>query len=349
MGEHEGRAAVGGGEKGGRKDAPVVRAHAPRTPPPDRRGGTDPRGQGVHVPVGLIRRNEKAIRTEGGKADPISASSHERVIKKKKGFFKGIFCVWTGERFVGTCAMRPPSYPFAIVIPVFNHPQRIPSVAEEALGLHVPVIVVDDGSTDDTPDRLRLVEGITLLRHASNLGKGAALLTGFQAAAPLASWAVTVDGDGQHSPREAPLLFAAVSPGERPIVVGRRQNMAEQPAPWTSRFGRGFSNFWVRCAGGPALADTQSGMRLYPLPEVLALPVKARRFQYEVEVLVWAHRQGIPVREAPVTVHYPPPGQRVSHFRPGKDFLRNATTFTRLVFLRIFLRIFLRLPAPPRS
>jgi hypothetical protein len=106
--------------------------------------------------------------------------------------------------------------------------------------------------------------------------------------------------------------------------------------PWTSRFGRKFSNFWVRVSGGPAILDSQSGMRIYPLPEALNLGTKARRFQFEVEILVQAKRKGLPVIEAPVRVNYNPNGSRISHFRPFVDFLRNSSTFTRLIFTRIF-------------
>jgi hypothetical protein len=109
-----------------------------------------------------------------------------------------------------------------------------------------------------------------------------------------------------------------------------------QAVPWTSRFGRGFSNFWVRCAGGPRLADTQSGFRLYPLPETLQLDVRARRYQFEVEVLVKARWQGLAFCETPVGVTYQPKGGRVSHFRPFVDFCRNSATFSRLITQRIF-------------
>ena len=109
-----------------------------------------------------------------------------------------------------------------------------------------------------------------------------------------------------------------------------------QDVPWTSRFGRGFSNFWVRCSGGPRLSDTQSGFRVYPLAEVLALRTRGRRYQYEVEVLALCHWHGIEVREVPVRVNYQQ-GGRVSHFRPFVDFWRNAWTFTRLITLRLLL------------
>ena len=84
------------------------------------------------------------------------------------------------------------------------------------------------------------------------------------------------------------------------------------------------------------------GMRVYPLPETLALGVRARRFQFEVEILVRARWEGIPVLEAPVWVSYAPGSKRISHFRPFVDFCRNSETFTRLIFLRIIRRILRR-------
>lgn len=223
----------------------------------------------------------------------------------------------------------------ALLIPAYNHGDRIAAVIEGARPLGLPIWIVDDGSTDGTAAGLRGLSGITVLRHELNLGKGAALLTGFAALAGQADWAVTLDADGQHDPRDVPALLQVIPPGLRPIVVGRREGMFVPSVPWTSRFGRGFSNFWVRAAGGPALSDTQSGMRVYPLPEALRLGVKARRFQFEVEILVRARWRGIPVIEAPVGVSYAPDGRRVSHFRPWADFWRNSETFSRLIILRL--------------
>jgi glycosyltransferase involved in cell wall biosynthesis len=225
---------------------------------------------------------------------------------------------------------------FAILIPVYNHAAGIGPVIERARGLGLPVWVVDDGSTDGTAARLGKIEGITVIRHGQNRGKGAALLTGFAALAGRADWAVTLDADGQHDPNDVPGLIRAIPTGSRPIVIGRRVGMVGEDVPWTSRFGRGFSNFWVRCAGGAPLSDTQSGMRIYPLPETAGLGVRARRFQFEVEVLVRARWAGIPVIETPVGVSYRPGMKRISHFRPCVDFCRNSETFTRLIFLRLF-------------
>jgi len=231
----------------------------------------------------------------------------------------------------------------AIVIPVYNHEATVADVVRQSLALGYPVFVVDDGSTDGTYERIRDIPSITILRHAQNSGKGAALLTGFAEAAKIADWAATLDADGQHRPEDVPRLFAAVPEGNRPIVVGRREGMQAEHVPWASRFGRRFSNLWVQASGGPAVSDTQSGMRLYPLPETLNLPVRARRFQFEVEVLVKARWYGMLVKEAPIHVFYAPKNERISHYRGFVDFMRNSAAFTRLIFGRFFLLPFIRL------
>ena len=225
---------------------------------------------------------------------------------------------------------------FAFVIPVYNHAGTIANVVRDAQTLGFPVFVVDDGSTDSTYNQIKEIEGIKILRHAQNQGKGAAIMTGFAAAATHADWAITVDADGQHYPEDAKKLIRAIPKKTRSIVVGARAYTPGEHVPWTSRFGRHFSNFWVRTSGGPAISDSQSGFRIYPLPEALNLKTKARRFQFEVEILVHANKDGIPAIEAPVRVNYNPQGARISHFRPFVDFLRNSSTFSRLIFRRIF-------------
>jgi glycosyltransferase involved in cell wall biosynthesis len=224
---------------------------------------------------------------------------------------------------------------FCVVIPVYNHEGTVGEVARKALGLGAPVVVVDDGSTDGSRRRVESVAGIRVLRHGCNKGKGAALLTGFSEASKTCRWALTLDADGQHDPSDAPSLLNAVPEGVRPIVVGTRTGMTGEAVPWTSRFGREFSNFWVRLSGGPKISDSQSGFRLYPLPEVLHLGAGSKRFQFEVEILARAGWKGIPVVEAPVGVDYMPMGRRISHFRPFLDFFRNSNTFSWLILQRI--------------
>lgn len=163
------------------------------------------------------------------------------------------------------------------------------------------------------------------------------MITGFAAALRFADWAVTIDADGQHDPDEIVSLIEAIPEGKRPLVIGKREGMEHGNVPWSSRWGRRFGNFWVWASCGRWLSDSQSGFRIYPLPETLHLGTRARRYQFEVEVLVRAVWRGIPIVETPVHVLYGPFNERVSHFRPWLDFWRNTRTFTRLVAMRVLI------------
>jgi glycosyltransferase involved in cell wall biosynthesis len=231
---------------------------------------------------------------------------------------------------------------FAIVIPVYNHGPMIESVIMNSLKLNLPVIVVDDGSTDSSSDRIKNIDGIQFLRWRENRGKGAAIISGFDRASEIADWAITIDADGQHNPEDALNLIRAIPENSRPLVVGMRQGMTDQDVPWTSSFGRKFSNFWVKISGGPQMTDSQSGFRIYPLPESMNLGVKARRFQFEVEILVRAAWANIPVIEVPVSVSYAKGPLRISHFRPFVDSIRNARTFYQLITRRLLIHPFTR-------
>ena len=234
-------------------------------------------------------------------------------------------------------------YRLAFVIPVYNHAQQAGEVAEKTVEMGFPVFAVDDGSTDSSAEILHAIDGLTVIKHQENRGKGAALVTGFTAASKIADWAVTLDADGQHDPKDAISLIKAVPSGQRPMVVGTRRGMAYRNVPWTSRWGMKFSNFWLWICSGKWIADSQCGFRLYPLPETLNLKAKTRRFQYEVEILALAAWNGLQIIEAPVGVVYLPPERRRSHFRSGLDFWRNTKTFTRLILNRMFIPRSLRI------
>ncbi len=230
---------------------------------------------------------------------------------------------------------------FSVIIPVYNHAQTVADVVRKAKKLGFPTWVVDDGSTDATYDNLKNIADIQVLRHSKNRGKGAALITGMSEAAKTARWSITLDADGQHNPDDAYHLIDAIPKNKRPLVIGCRKGMDDVRVPWTSRFGRLFSNFWVKASGGPVVADSQSGFRVYPLPESLDLNVTSRRYQFEVEFLVKANWRHWPVVEAPITVSYHPGRPRISHFHPWIDFFRNAAVFSRLIIYRIFTFKFL--------
>jgi glycosyltransferase involved in cell wall biosynthesis len=190
--------------------------------------------------------------------------------------------------------------------------------------------VVDDGSTDGGADRLADLD-CRVIRLDRNRGKGAAILAG--AAHALAQGfaaIITVDADGQLDPAEAGQLAAAAA-GQWPAIVIGARRMDRDNAPGASLFGRAFSNFWVRLECGRELPDTQSGYRLYPVRELLALKTGCRRYDFEVESLTRAAWAGLPIQAVPVAVHYPPAAERQSHFHRFKDNFRLTCLHTRLV------------------
>ncbi|PXF58504.1 MAG: DUF2062 domain-containing protein [Deltaproteobacteria bacterium] len=227
--------------------------------------------------------------------------------------------------------MNPRLLHTLLVIPIYNHGPTLRSVVERALNAGWPVLVVDDGSTDKGPDRITDLP-CRLHRLPHNQGKGSAILTG---AGLAAQWGydtiVTVDADGQLDPEDAARLVEAATAQDRPAIVVGTRLMTRDTAPRASLFGRAFSNFWVRLECGLDLPDTQSGLRLYPVNFLLHLPVRARRYDFEVEVLVRAAWAGIPIFSTPVRVHYPREGKRISHFHQWKDNLRLTALHTRLI------------------
>jgi hypothetical protein len=145
---------------------------------------------------------------------------------------------------------------------------------------------------------------------------------------------LTMDGDGQHLTDEIPVLLR-VSGGEpAALVIGARQ-IGPQMTTAARLFGNRFANRWVEIACGQVLPDTQSGFRVYPLRQTLALHAKARHFGFETEVLIRAVRAGLEIRSVPVRVFYPPPDERTSHFRPFVDTVRIIFIVLGLIF-RVF-------------
>ena len=205
-----------------------------------------------------------------------------------------------------------------IVIPAFDEAATIADVVERALG-HGPVLVVDDGSTDDTSSLARAA-GAEVIRHPRRRGKGQALRTGMAAVAVRGATAVvTLDGDGQHDPDDIPLLLAAAERAPDALVVGGR--LAPSPglprARWNAIRVAGFFTNW---AAGLSVEDTQSGFRLYPRGLLHDLPTRRGGFVFETEVLVAAACRGLAVREVAVTML--PRAARRSRFRPLVDGIR---------------------------
>ncbi len=194
------------------------------------------------------------------------------------------------------------------------------------------VLVVDDGSDDETEVYARAA-GAQVLRHATNAGKGAAILTGLRELHTAGiGRALTLDADGQHLPGEIPALLAASDAVPAAIVVGVRKKEGK-PIARLNRFGNWIADRLMRAIAGRALPDTQSGFRIYPVAATLALGARGTRYDFETEILLRAARRGMPLVGVPVQVYYPPVAERVSHFKPGRDTLRIIRTVVRVLVL----------------
>ncbi len=220
---------------------------------------------------------------------------------------------------------------YCVIIPTYNNSGTLADVVERTLKVCTDVIVVNDGSTDNTQAILCGLD-VTVLNHDSNSGKGKALKTGLAYAAQNGfTHAVTIDSDGQHFPEDIPAMIEASLQHPDDIIVGCR-NLTTENMPRQNTFANRFSNFWFRLQTTRKLEDTQSGFRIYPLDSLYGMGLITSRYEAELELLVFAAWHGVGVQGVPVHVWYAPVGERVSHFRPFWDFLRISVLNTILCF-----------------
>ena len=224
---------------------------------------------------------------------------------------------------------------YCIIIPTYNNCRTVADVVERARAVCSDVIVVNDGSTDNTAEVLCGLD-VTVLDHDRNRGKGHALKTGLRYAHDKGyTHAVTIDSDGQHFPEDIPVLQEASDKAPADIIVGCR-NLTSENMPRQNTFANRFSNFWFRLQTAQRLDDTQSGFRIYPLGSLHGMGLITSRYEAELELMVYAAWHGTRVTGVPVRVLYQPEGERVSHFRPFRDFFRITILNTLLCFGAVF-------------
>jgi glycosyltransferase involved in cell wall biosynthesis len=214
----------------------------------------------------------------------------------------------------------------AILIPALNEELRIREVVQGALAQCPNVIVVDDGSTDATVERISDLP-ITLLRHAQRRGKGESLRLGFRVVCERGfDGVLTMDGDGQHAASDIPRLLAAAAQFPQHIIIGARlQKRAQQPK--IRRLANEFGDWGIAWACGYRVADTQSGQRYYPAAVAALGDVGADGFVFEADILIEASRRlGTRCVSVPIESRYQGAGTvqqfRRSHFRPLGDLYR---------------------------
>ncbi len=214
-----------------------------------------------------------------------------------------------------------------LVIPAYNAAATIVDVVEETLASGFPLLVVDDGSTDGTAERLAGLN-VEVRRHPLNRGKGAALRTGF-------SWAVengysaviTLDSDGQHDPTAIPRLLAAAGEGDFDILIASRSSQFGEMAGLRNSWNR-FGVWCVKKKTGFEITDSQSGFRYYSASILRNIELTANGYELEMEVLMKAWRAGLKIGSLPIAARVAD-GRSTSHFRPVRDTWNICMTFLK--------------------
>lgn len=220
-----------------------------------------------------------------------------------------------------------------VIVPTYNNASTLKAVIEGILTYTEDIIVINDGSTDDTAKILNEFDCIQVITHEKNSGKGQALKNGLLAAQQLGfKYAITIDSDGQHYPSDIPIFVDEIEKTPDALLVGAR-DFDSCGIPPKNSFANKFSNFWFLVETGKKMRDTQSGYRLYPLDKIGKMKYTTTKYEFELELIVFAAWKGVDVRNVSISIYYPPAEKRISHFRPFWDFTRISILNTILVLI----------------
>ncbi len=224
-----------------------------------------------------------------------------------------------------------------VLIPTYNNAGTISDVIADVKQYASDIIVVNDGSTDDTSAILKNINDIKVIEYPDNKGKGHALKLGIAKAYEMGyRYAITIDSDGQHYADDIPAFIDRIEQVPDSLLIGAR-NLTADNMPAKNTFANKFSNFWFKVETWQTLSDTQSGFRLYPLKKINGIRFITRRYEFEVEVIVRAAWNGVNVENVPIKVYYAPEDKRVSHFKPFRDFTRISILNTVLVLYALLV------------
>jgi glycosyltransferase involved in cell wall biosynthesis len=216
----------------------------------------------------------------------------------------------------------------AALIPCYYEEKHIRDVATRTKAQLDTVLVVDDGSKDNTSEEARAA-GVEVIQHESNQGKGAAIKTGLRALTtrPGLDWVLILDGDGQHAPEEIPRFLAAAGQGGAEMIVGTRMDDT-RTMPFVRKLTNRTMSSLISMMIGQRVPDTQCGFRLFSRALAAAfLDVPSRAFDFESEMLVIAARRGVKIGAAKVSTIY---GDEVSKIHPVRDTIKFLKLLARL-------------------
>jgi glycosyltransferase involved in cell wall biosynthesis len=226
-----------------------------------------------------------------------------------------------------------PSLRFCALIPAYNLSQTISEVVHQTREHIREILVVDDGSQDDTA-RLAKESGAKVLRIAKNQGKGWALRSGFKHLLEK-PWEgiITLDGDLQHDPVEIPNLIEEHDKSRSQIVIGSRMAETEK-MPWIRYWTNRIGVYCISWAVGQPLTDTQSGFRLYGREVLETIPLWTTRYDTETEILLKAGLLGMKITYVPIKTIYHEGDENSSSFRPFPDTFLICMVFLKSLFWR---------------
>lgn len=215
-----------------------------------------------------------------------------------------------------------------LVIPTYNHDTFIGSVLSDCVQLSMPIIVINDGSTDQTKNIVEKIISqnrdiqLYLINLTHNKGKGAAIKAGARKAFELGFTSIiTMDSDGQHYASDIESFIQQAIQTPEAIIMGSR-GLVHENMPKKNTTANKISNFWFHVQTLTQLPDTQSGFRYYPLSCFRKMIWFTDRYNFELEIMVRNIWRGYAIISIPIHVYYPPSDIRVSHFKPTIDFLR---------------------------
>ncbi len=226
------------------------------------------------------------------------------------------------------------SLSIVVLIPTYNNAPKLEAVILDVLQYTSHILIINDGSTDDTKTILEKYADIDITHLEKNSGKGKAMQLGFQKALEMGyQYAITIDSDGQHLAKNFDAFLEKIEETPGAMIVGARNMEEAEGVPGGSSFGHKFSNFWFKLETGKSLPDTQSGFRLYPLEQLNEMRFFTSRYEFEIESLVRLSWRGVPMLWVPIDVEYP--DDRITHFRKFWDFFRISILNSVLVMIAL--------------
>jgi glycosyltransferase involved in cell wall biosynthesis len=221
------------------------------------------------------------------------------------------------------------------IVPTYDNPRTVRSVAEGLRSRDLDVIIIDDGSGPDCEQACQQLQAdglATVVRLANNSGKGAACKVGFTKARELGfTHVLQVDADGQHDQDQAPVFVATAKQNPTALILG--YPIYDETAPRARKIARWITNFWVAAEVGSRnkIRDAMIGFRIYPLAAIERLHVIGDRMEFDIEIAVQLVRGGCDTVNLPIKVRYLDKAEGgISHFRPLRDNLRFAWLHSKL-------------------